>query len=313
LTQDDPQDAESVTSHDGPNTPTTPDVSSIRIPESTPRQAANKKSKTPLFLGGGIGAVALLATGMILGHASAGNRTPAPNTPTASVAEEDQGAAVVPPVATSEATALPGKNAGTTKDALVQTTSIEAMKEMDLKDFAKLSLPDRAAFAYTMATDIRPAGPNYTLQPMLVVGYWQDLLGAAASSTDKLTGEKVVSAIEYNAFDSQTGELSGTYQAYVKLVDQIRADATSHGGGFIVNDIFAYEGHGSTQVDPLNGKTYTDITYRIVDNSGATMSPTATVEVFQDQVRLLNGEIITVFSKGAGVLGTDSPVPSNPY
>lgn len=236
----------------------------------------------------------------------------APAVPGQSVSASPEASSSATPSATAETaspqpTSLPGETAGTKQEVLVQQLSIEAMDAMDIKTFAKLPLADRAAYAYTKASSAHTIDVNNNVPPMMIPGYWQEFLNEAAWSKDKVVGEKIASAIYQSPVDSQTGEFTMSYKAITKLTDELNGSQT------VMNDKYHYEGHGSTLVDPDNGKTYTNITFSMKDNSGAVMSPTETDQVFEDVVKLSDGRTVKVFTQGRGVLGQESPVPANQY
>lgn len=234
--------------------------------------------------------------------------TTAPAVAGQSTPEAAQSAAAVPTneAATPTSTAIPGETVGKT-EVLVQQKSVAEMDTMSVIDFAKLPLADHVAYAYLKNPDLKTISPDAKFQPMLVVGYWQDLLNAGVWSKDKTVGEKVVAAIEQTTTNAQTGEISGPYKSSIELVDQLS------GSNKVMNDLYNYLGHGSTLVDPDNGKTYTNITYNMVDNSGAVMGETTTFQVFQDIVKLSDGRTIKVYTEGKGVLGQASPVLGAQY
>jgi hypothetical protein len=212
-----------------------------------------------------------------------------------------------PEVSTPVASVSPSETASNNQEVLVQKMSIEAMDAMDLKSFAKLPLADRVAYAYAKAPKQTPAGKNDKIIPAKVVGYWQDLLNEGAWAKDKLVGEKIASAIYYSPVDSKTGEYDMSYKAITKLTDQLNGSQT------IMNNKYHYEGSGSTLVDPDTGKTYINITFNMMDSSGAVLSQTETDQVYEDVVKLSDGRTIKVFTQGKGVLGQFSPVPGMQY
>lgn len=318
MTQGDPQDGESAVSHDGPNTSATPDVSSIRIPESAPRPAAKEeKNKTPLIIGGSVlGGVAVSAGAFGISRAFS-NNTPAPQTQPTSITQEDQGAAVVgsgQEATTPSPTSLPGEQLGNNANILVQTTTVEAMDAMTPQQYADahLSIADRAAYTLSKLGPklssgmtlgiVEPSKDIAASDPSAIPAlYWNTVQSVARSESDRALAAKTESVMFYSTNNDQ-----GRFQ---NMLNQVEANGklSTH---FVYVDSGKLQSGFDASGNPIE---FINITFNTSSISTGVVENTQTTQAIRSVIRTQDGKEYVVYSAGYTAEGKTSPDPKYSY
>jgi hypothetical protein len=266
------------------------------------REPWSLKKKAIVFGSAGLAAVTLITTLAIL---PSKDNKPSDN-PTG---KSDTTPTAVASPSPSETQAPSAEAFKATGEIQKQTVSIEAMDKMDLNTFAQLPFADRFAYA---AAKI----PNYNFsiptrdpetQPAIsapfskgddVVSDWETTITAAIGDANTTEGAKIISAIDYTAFDKSTGQLNASYQSLSDGVLQTGGAGVGPGSGFAA----VSEGPWQTGIDS-DGNTvdYFKSNYNKIGGSDNSVQESLQGDIVRTVVQTLDNKTIIGYS--AGILG----------
>ena len=202
-----------------------------------------------------------------------------------------------------------------TGEVQVQTTSVEAMDQMSVADFAKLLYGDRFAYFRAKIPQLDVSTPtndqgtnpssNFKISDVIVSDYWQNIITSAIGASDSTVREKLISVLDYVVADPNTGEYTDVYKSLKNLVDTTGGANTGTSTGVKPID----NGMWQSGVDD-NGKPidYVNITYATEDFSTQTVMATTTAQVVRVQVKLLDGSTVIGYPGYHSVPGHAIPV-----
>jgi hypothetical protein len=267
------------------------------------REPWSLKKKAIVFGSAGLAAVTLITTLAIL---PSKDNKPSDN-PTG---KSDTTPTAVASPSPSETQAPSAEAFKATGEIQKQTVSIEAMDKMDLNTFAQLPFADRFAYVVakipnyafsTPASDPETQGPTtnvpFTKGQDVTTGDWNTIIRAAFGNANTTEGAKIISVLDYTAFDTSTGQLNASYQSLSDGVLQTGGAGAGPASSFIS----VTEGPWQSAVDSdSNTVDYFKMSYNKEANDG-TIQDKLNADVVRITVQTLDGK--TFIGYPAGVLG----------
>lgn len=200
-------------------------------------------------------------------------------------------------------------------EVMRQTTTVEAMDNMEIIDYAKLSYADHLAYAIAkipgldVATPSNDYGTNppspFTTGTMVTGHYWSDIVINAISNADPQEGAKIMAAINYITYDVTNNRLIPGYQS---MVDGVLETGGS-GVGASTTWSATNNGEWQTGVDEHDKAIdYINVTFNTVKNEDDTVINTTTAQVVRVVVQTLDGKTVIGYPSYKTAPGQSIPV-----
>ena len=266
------------------------------------REPWSLKRKAIVFGSAGLAAVTLITTLAVLppkDNKPSDNPTGKSDTTPTAVASPSPSETQAPPSA---------ETFKATGEIQKQTVSIEAMDKMDLNTFAQLPFADRFAYVVakipnyafsTPASDPETQGPTtnvpFTKGQDVTAGDWNTIIRAEFGNANTTEGAKIISVLDYTAFDTSTGQLNASYKSLSDGVLQTGGAGKGPASSFIS----VTEGPWQSAVDSnSNTVDYFKMSYNKQTNDG-TIQDSLNADVVRIAVQTLDGKTFIGYSAGA--------------
>lgn len=297
------------------NTPTEREHYDFPVWERKKPERKKSSGKAKLFaLVGGVAIATAITTSLIVGHKSdTDNDNKNPN----------EGAK---PVATATSLPSPEASASTVPntseidpsaaEVLKQTTSIEAMQEMSIDDFASLPYADRAAYmisripadvsVLSSLSDVKGALADKDQIPDF---YWMQQIGVAYGEANQEDGVKDSLGRTYYV-KNDSGDVIPSIQ---ELINDVLANG---GEGVGVSTSLTFEGAGEFQKGTdVHGNPieWFNVTVTPLNDNTQKSGETVTSQAILTPIQLMSGETVYMWAEGLTVDGKVSPVPGSAY